>query len=211
MRILLGLVAAGIVGGVTGLSGAVRAAPLDQAACDAATSEQSKLTDVPAILERGPEWAKTNAPPKALQRVARWIELQEQLSFRCGRGRVTAEAQRAGAAADLLENPPPAPPPVPAIGDKPAAAKEAVAPAVAAPVAPAVSADEATAAQPKAAKPKLKSKPKAVNDAEAAAGQVAPHNNAGDVVAAPPKRKRVAKPDAAKTQDGSQPAATQTN
>lgn len=88
----------------------VRAAPLDAAACDAAMAEQGQMTDVPAIIERGPEWAKANIPAKDLKRVARWIELQEALSFRCGRGRVTADAQRAAAAAELLENPPPPPP-----------------------------------------------------------------------------------------------------
>ncbi|MGK3893878.1 hypothetical protein ABI043_15005, partial [Enterococcus faecium] len=40
---------------------------------------------------------------------ARWIELTEILSFRCGRVVLTAEAQRAAAAADLIENPPPEP------------------------------------------------------------------------------------------------------
>jgi len=93
----------------------VQAAPLDAAACDAAMVEQSQLSEVPALIERGPDWGRAHATPKALKRVARWIELQEMLSFRCGRGRVTADAQRAAAAAELLENPPPPPPKVPVV------------------------------------------------------------------------------------------------
>jgi hypothetical protein len=107
-----GFAVAGFVAVLIVAHGVANAAQLDAAACDAASAEQSQLSDVPAIIERGPEWAKTNAPPQTLQRVARWIELHEQLSFRCGRGRVTAEAQRAAAAAELIENPPPPPAPL---------------------------------------------------------------------------------------------------
>lgn len=96
----------------------LHAAPLDTAACEAASSEQQHLADVPPVLERGADWGKSNLSPQMLQRVARWIELQEQLWFRCGRPHVTSEAQRAAAAAELMENPPPTPPkPDPAKSD----------------------------------------------------------------------------------------------
>ena len=85
----------------------VQATPLDALACDGAKQEQATLADVPHLMERGPDWAKANATPETLRRIARWIELSEILSFRCGRGAVTAEAQRAAAAAELIENPPP--------------------------------------------------------------------------------------------------------
>lgn len=201
MRLKSGLALVGCVAAFAFVNGTANAAPLDAAACDAATVEQSQLSDVPAIIERGAEWAKTNAPPQTLQRVARWIELQEQLSFRCGRGRVTAEAQRAAAAAELIENPPP-PPPAPAAapsGDKPAVAKEAAAPAVAAPavVAPAApdAAAEAAPSKPKAAKAKPKSKPKALpKEVQAGVETAAPVTGDTDAAPVQPKKKRAAKP-----------------
>jgi hypothetical protein len=197
-----GLAVAGFVAVIGVAFGVASAAPLDAAACDAATAEQSQLSDVPAIIERGPEWAKNNAPPQTLQRVARWIELQEQLSFRCGRGRVTAEAQRAAAAAELIENPqPPALAAVPAGSEKPAVAKDAVAPVIAAPAA-------TETAKPKAAKAKLKSKPKsAPKEAPVATEAGAPPASDGDVPAVPAKKKRAAKPVDAFVP----PASTQTN
>ena len=64
----------------------VRAAPLDQAACDTLKSERSAL--VAAGLEvdrnRGPEWAKANLAPDRLKLIERMIAVDEQLSFRCG-------------------------------------------------------------------------------------------------------------------------------
>ena len=198
-----GLVVAGCVAAFILKCGAAYAVPLDTAACDAATAEQGQLSDVPGILERGPEWAKANAPAQTLKRVARWIELQEQLSFRCGRGRITAEAQRAAAAAELIENPPPpaAPPAAPtaAGAEKPAAAREAAVPAVVAPaavvpVAPVV-APEVEPPKPKAVKAKPKSKPKTPpNDAQAATEPVVPPASEGDIAAAPVPKKKKSKP-----------------
>jgi hypothetical protein len=64
----------------------VTAAPLDQAACDGLKSERSAL--VAAGLEvdrnRGPEWAKANLAPDRLKLIERMIDVDEQLSFRCG-------------------------------------------------------------------------------------------------------------------------------
>ncbi len=201
MRLKATLAVMGCVAAFALVSGTANAAPLDAAACDAATVEQSQLSDVPAIIERGAEWAKTNAPPQTLQRVARWIELQEQLSFRCGRGRVTAEAQRAAAAAELIENPPP-PPPAPAAaaaGDKSAVAKEAAAPAVAAPAvvtpAAAATATEGEPPKPKAAKAKSKSKPKSLpEEGQAGVETAAPVTGEADATPVQPKKKRAAKP-----------------
>ncbi len=212
LRLRSGQAVVGCVAVVLTMGGAAVAAPLDAAACDAASAEQSQLSDIPAVLERGPVWAKSNVGPATLKRVARWIELQEQLSFRCGRGRVTAEAQRAAAAAELIENPPQPPAPAAAVpatavqgGEKPAVAKEVVAPAVAAPVASApapaapASVTEAQTPKPKAAKAKPKIKPKSPpKDAQAAAETVAPVAAEPEPVPVPvpvpPKKKRVAKP-----------------
>jgi hypothetical protein len=172
-------------------SGVAAAVPLDGAACDAAKREQGDLTDVPAVLERGADWGKANATPQMLARVARWIELQETLSFRCGRGFVTEEAKRAAAAAELIENPPP-PPPAPT----PATAAPAPAAVVAAPAAAQAPADVAAPAAVKP-KPKPRAKPKPKLDAADGGGEAAP-TAAGEPPAATtaPKKKRPAKPDA---------------
>jgi hypothetical protein len=102
----------------------VRAQPLDVATCDAVKIERDALgaSVVTALLQRGPEWAKVNASKSDLVRVARWIELEEQLTFQCGRGKVTDGAKRAAAMAEQLEAPPPAPPDA----EKPAASPRVV-------------------------------------------------------------------------------------
>jgi hypothetical protein len=98
--------------GALGLAERVLAAPLDPAACEAVRSEHALLAEggVTQIIAKGPEWGKANASKSDLVRVARWIELEEQLTFRCGQGRVTEGAQRAAAMAQQLENPPTPPP-----------------------------------------------------------------------------------------------------
>lgn len=103
--------------GLLGVAERVFAAPLDPATCEAVRSEHALLAEggVTLIIAKGPEWGKANASKSDLVRVARWIELEEQLTFRCGQGRVTEGAQRAAAMAQQLENPP-----APAAEDKPA-------------------------------------------------------------------------------------------
>jgi hypothetical protein len=114
LRNRLGL-SAGVAASLMSSFGAL-AQPLDPAACDLVKIEHDALSSsgVTALLQRGPEWAKANAPKSDLVRVARWIELEEQLTFRCGRGKITDGAQRAAAMAEQLEAPPP-----PAEGEKP--------------------------------------------------------------------------------------------
>lgn len=72
---------AAYVGGV-GMAAAVQ---LDKEACDALRSEEAGLVTagIKTDMDKGPEWAKTNLTPERLQQVARFIELEEQLSFRC--------------------------------------------------------------------------------------------------------------------------------
>ena len=137
-------------------SASTQALPLDPATCDGAAFEQNQMADVPPVLERGAVWGKANASPATLQRVAHWIELQEILSFRCGRARVTPEAMRAAAAADLIENPPP--PPTPVLTEKPVGAT--------APPGPAAISEPNLQPKPKA-KPKSKPKPSAAGGPDA--------------------------------------------
>jgi hypothetical protein len=136
------------VAGVLGVAERVLAAPLDPVTCDAVRSEHALLAEagVTQIIAKGPEWGRANASKSDLVRVARWIELEEQLTFRCGQGRVTEGAQRAAAMAQQLENPP-----APAAEDKAAAGS---APVLAEPAA------IEPAPKPKP-KPKAEAKPRA--------------------------------------------------
>jgi hypothetical protein len=74
-----------VVALAAGLGGAV-AAPLDEEACKGAKTEREGLVakGVESDIARGPEWGKANLPPDRLKEVARLIELNEQLTFRCG-------------------------------------------------------------------------------------------------------------------------------
>lgn len=150
------------------------ATPLDQAACDKAKADQAELADVPRLMERGAEWARTNAKPEQLKRVARWIELEERLQFRCGLIRLTPGAERAAAEAQALEaQPPPAAKPGEANATQPAAGTAISGPAQTPAGTPQAGSAGAPAAEeapkPKAKpKPKPKPKPKQVEESEPA-------------------------------------------
>jgi hypothetical protein len=62
------------------------AASLDPPTCDTLKMERAALVaaGIETDMTRGPEWGKTNLPPDRLKLVARMIEVDEQLSFRCG-------------------------------------------------------------------------------------------------------------------------------
>jgi hypothetical protein len=68
------------------------AAPMQPEECLRSQTEQAALvaSGTADDMARGPEWAKDNLSSDRLERVKRWIELEEQILFRC---------------------PPPAPPP----------------------------------------------------------------------------------------------------
>lgn len=63
------------------------AVPMAPEDCVRARSEQFILegSGVPADMSRGAEWARANLEPERLKRIARWIELQERILFRCPR------------------------------------------------------------------------------------------------------------------------------
>jgi hypothetical protein len=69
---------------VTALAQA-RAAPLDAEACTKLQTEHGELENagVEKDMEKGPDWAKANLGLEKLQRVQRFIELEELLLFRC--------------------------------------------------------------------------------------------------------------------------------
>ena len=67
------------------LSSNLRAEPLSHSACEALKSEHQSLAadGIKTDLARGPEWAEKNLGQLRLQQVARVIEIEEQLAFRC--------------------------------------------------------------------------------------------------------------------------------
>lgn len=74
------------------------AVPLDADACGKAKAEREKLAADGAVsdMQQGAVWAKTNLPVEKLTRIARLIELDEQLLFRCPRSKVARAAPQDG-------------------------------------------------------------------------------------------------------------------
>ena len=58
---------------------------IDEAACVAFGTEITALgkSGIPADIERGAEWGKANLTPERLRQIARYIFLEERLTFRC--------------------------------------------------------------------------------------------------------------------------------
>jgi hypothetical protein len=113
--------------------GGAEAAPLDEAACSGIKTERDGLIakGLEADIARGAEWGKVNLPPDRLQEIARLIDLNEQLTFRCGQLTVTRPDGK-----PLLKKDEPAPkPPAAAAKDKKGADPAAPAAAAAAPAA----------------------------------------------------------------------------
>ena len=67
-------------------SSAAFAAPLDKGACEQLQAERATLVGlrIDQVFARGPDWAKANLTPPDLDLVKRYIDLDEQLKFRCG-------------------------------------------------------------------------------------------------------------------------------
>lgn len=79
------------------VSGPAAALPMAPEDCDRARSEQLRLESagVTTDMTRGAEWARANLEPERLKRVARWIELQEHILFRCPRPKPPPQAESA--------------------------------------------------------------------------------------------------------------------
>ena len=78
------LLVAALVASVAVLTQA-RAGPLDAETCAKLQTEHTDLerAGVEKDMEKGPDWAKANLGLEKLQRVQRFIELEELLMFRC--------------------------------------------------------------------------------------------------------------------------------
>jgi hypothetical protein len=123
--------------------------------CDRARTEQSALESagVTTDMAQGADWARANLGPDRLQRVARWLELQEQILFRCPRPKppeaITAEPREDGDQ--------------PAQAQKPRKQKSAQKPKPPAETAQQEAGDGAVDAEPAKPKPQPQKKPKAVD------------------------------------------------
>jgi hypothetical protein len=64
---------------------AASAAPLDKAACGKLAQDllNMKALDVDKLMERGPAWAVAHLSPADLALVRQYIDLDEQMKFRC--------------------------------------------------------------------------------------------------------------------------------
>lgn len=78
------LVTAVLISGGFG-AGMASADQLGKDACAALKAEAATLdaTGLKDEMEKGPDWAKANMAPDRLSQVARYIEIEEQISFRC--------------------------------------------------------------------------------------------------------------------------------
>jgi hypothetical protein len=73
--------------------GPALAAPLDQGACESLKIEYDKLIagGTKTDMQQGPDWAKANLSVERLGQISRFIDLEEQLSFRCPQPKVVKE------------------------------------------------------------------------------------------------------------------------
>ena len=87
---------------LAGPVGSTEAAMLDKEICDGFKSEQERLGGkrLRDAMEKGPEWAKVNLPAAGMDDVRRYIELEEQVLFRCPRPKPVKPAKPAAATVD---------------------------------------------------------------------------------------------------------------
>jgi len=69
------------------------AEPLDKESCAGLQNERKQLfnADMQAALEQGPDWVKKHLTDEAIERVRRFLSVEEQIQFRC-RGDGVAKA-----------------------------------------------------------------------------------------------------------------------
>jgi hypothetical protein len=80
-----------LVAGTTPLIGAVAVAePLDKQSCANLQNQRKQLfnADMQAALDQGPDWVKKHLTDEAIERVRRFLDVEEQIQFRCRGGGV---------------------------------------------------------------------------------------------------------------------------
>ena len=78
----------------SGLAVTARAEPLSAQACLALELEREALNELGAqkLMARGPDWAKRNLIPPERELVKRYLSLQGELKFRCGKSVLTGSS-----------------------------------------------------------------------------------------------------------------------
>jgi hypothetical protein len=82
-----------VLGAGMAMASGLSAEPLDKEACERLQSEKQTLVvlGVDKEFSKGPEWAKANLAQSELNLLKRYIDLEEQLKFRCGLAMVTLQ------------------------------------------------------------------------------------------------------------------------
>jgi hypothetical protein len=71
------------------------AAPLDKEACDKLKAEHATMGIVKDHIAKGPEWGKSHLSKDQLKDVERYIQMEEQIAFRCVERKPPPEVARA--------------------------------------------------------------------------------------------------------------------
>ena len=80
-----------LIAGATPLIGlGAVAEPLDRESCAGLQNERKQLfnADMQAALDQGPDWVKKHLTDEAIERVRRFLDVEEQIQFRCRGGGV---------------------------------------------------------------------------------------------------------------------------
>jgi hypothetical protein len=77
------------------------AEPLDKESCANLQVERKKLfnRDMQAALDQGPDWVKGHLNDEAIEKVRRFLSVDEQIQFRCRSGGVAKPAEKSTDAA----------------------------------------------------------------------------------------------------------------
>ncbi len=69
---------------------AARAEPLDKQSCANLQNQRKQLfnADMQAALDQGPDWVKKHLTDEAIERVRHFLDVEEQIQFRCRGGGV---------------------------------------------------------------------------------------------------------------------------
>ena len=84
------LVALLCVGSFPALSGHAQAEPLDKDSCKQLQDEKKTLLtpNMQSALDHGPDWVKDHLDPMELEKVRRFLMVEEKIVFRCRNGGV---------------------------------------------------------------------------------------------------------------------------
>jgi len=90
MSLRLNVLAVLIAGAAPLIGPGALAEPLDRESCAGLQSERKQLfnADMQAALDQGPDWVKKHLTDEAIERVRRFLDVEQQIQFRCRGGGV---------------------------------------------------------------------------------------------------------------------------